>query len=180
MVSWPAIASTGATLALLTVTFWQAREISSLRDAVKQLQEPPPPPPPAGAGRTSKPMFAGLYAEEKPGALAGLSSVPGARVMAVAGVLAVAALGLGLLGGSGVRADEMTSRGQLDSMRLQLDSVSARLQSLGDTLRLVAAPVPKPTPSASKPAAVQRVASRPTAVPAAPQILPAPTLPGTP
>ena len=60
--SWPVLVSTGATLALLVATFWQARALAALRDAVKKLQEPPPVAPPAGTtGRGSKPMFAGLY-----------------------------------------------------------------------------------------------------------------------
>jgi hypothetical protein len=180
--SWPVLVSAGATLALLAAAFRQARELAALRDAVKQLQEPPPPPaPPAGpTGRGSKPMFAGLYAAKEPSALEGLSGVPGAPLMAVAGLLVLVALGLGLAGGSKAPSADMTARAELTSLRTELDSVSGMVRNLGDSLRLAAAPAPKSAPVAPKSAAVRRVASRPSAIPAAPQILPAPSLPGTP
>lgn len=180
--SWPVLISTGATLALLVAALWQARELAALRDAVKKLQEPPPPPaPPAGTnGRRSKPMFAGLYAEQEPSALEGLSRVPGAPLMAVAGLLVLVGLGLGLFGGNNARSVGMASKVELDSLRAGLDSVSGMIRNLSDTLRLVTAPAPKPAPVAAKAATARRLASRPSVIPAAPKILPAPSLPGTP
>jgi hypothetical protein len=180
--SWPMLVSTGATLAVLVAVLWQARELAALRHSVKQLQEPPPPPaPPASpGGRASKPMFAGLYAEKEPSALDGLIRVPGAPLLAIAGLLVLAALGLGLAGGSTTPGVNLASRAELDTLRATLDSVSGRVRLLGDSLQLVAAPAPRPAAVVARTTPERRVASRPTTIPAAPQILPAPSLPGTP
>lgn len=180
--SWPVLASTGATLAVLVALTWQARELTVLRDAVKQLQEPPPPPaPPAGpGGRASKPMFSGLYAEKKPSALEALGRIPGAPLMAVAGLLVLIALGLGLAGDSKTPGVNLASRAELDTLRATIDSVSGRVRSLGDSLQLVAAPASRPAAVVARSTPERKVASRPTTIPAAPQILPAPSLPGTP
>ena len=179
--SWPIVASTGAILALLAATLWQGREIVALREAVKKLQEPPIPPSSTGtAGRKSKPMFTGLYAEKVPGALDGLGRLPAAPAMCLAGLLAVAALGVGLLGGTRAAETDTASRAQLDSMRTQLDTLSGRVRTMNDSPQLVAFTTPKPAPVATKPAAARRVASRSVTIPAAPQILPAPILPGAP
>ncbi len=179
--SWPVLASTGATLAVLVALIWQARELTVLRDAVKQLQEPPPPAPPTGpGGRASKPMFSGLYAQKEPSALEALGRIPGAPLMAIAGLLVLVALGLGFAGGSKTPGVNLASRAELDTLRATIDSVSGRVRSLGDSLQLVAAPAPRPAAVVARPTPERKVASRPTTIPAAPQILPAPSLPATP
>ncbi len=175
---WSLIASTGALLALLAAAFWQGREIAALREAVKRLQEPPPPP--VVPARSSKPMFAGLYAEPAPGPLEGLNRIPGGPGFVAAGVLALLALVLALTT-TGSGAATSGNQVALDSVRSRVDSVAGVVRLLGDSLRLVTTAATKPVPAASTPSPVQRVATRRNSTAPVPsQILPPPPLPGAP
>lgn len=181
------LAAVAAVAAFGAAFLQQADALSRLRQELDLIKNPPPPPAPRPGGRASRPMMAALY-QEKESPVDALAGKPGMKPLVAAGVLAL--LGVTLM----IRfaAQAATSTGpspEVVALRAALDSTSARLTALGDSLgKLQAAPGAAPAPAATaagtgttvRRTSATRVAQRPAgseAIPKAPEILPPPPLP---
>lgn len=179
------LAALAAVAAFGAAFLQQADALSRLRQELELIKNPPPPPAPRPGGRASRPMMAALY-QEKDSPVDALADKPGMKPLVAAGVLAL--LGVTLMIRFAAQAATNTGPSpEVVALRAALDSTSARLTALGDSLgKLQAAPVAAPAAAAAgtaptvRRASSTRVAQRPAgsdAIPKAPEILPPPPLP---
>ena len=178
---WLVLAAAGAAIAVGVAWTLQALELRSLRQQLEDLKRPPQPVPASTAkpGRASGKLMNRLY-PERPARFAGFAEIPGGRALAAAVLFTLLAFGLGLARAGGASPSAAAVNPQLAELRGGLDSVSARMRQLDDSvaaLRQRALVAPHVAPGSTRPASAgKRPASRLATSPT-PAIAPAPPPP---
>ena len=171
-----------ALIAVLTVCLRQARELAEQRRMIEQLETKVlrlQPPPEIQSGTKPRARMMGALYAEKSGLLDELGSLPGAPLMGLAGALAIIALVFGLTLGRPSSAGEGPARSDIAGLHHGLDSVSAVVAKLSDSLRAMKPAVVAGTarPAVATQPRTQKAAapvSHPTALAPSPQIPSAP------
>jgi hypothetical protein len=155
------VCAAGSTAALLLASVVQALQLKRLRSRLDEAAESKGADPSGG----SRPRFGRIY-EESESAFTLLQSHPSEAALGAAAILLIAALVLGV--GGRASSDPTASEVAVAGLRRTVDSLSARIGQLQDTVRLaVVRPGSDPTHravDAAKPVNTQ-VASTPTAKP---------------
>jgi hypothetical protein len=155
-----------ATLALAGGLWRIAARLQALED--RHGPKPASSEPSSSRVSGAKPLLSALYREPPPSLLSGLGSLPGARWVGAALLLALIALVLPLRTPEGPRPVATLPDSGVAHLHQRLDSLALIVTQLRDSLRLAAAP----RPSGAQPAPT-RLARQPTArvatvLPAAP------------
>src|SRR5262245_28574488 len=138
------LAAAAAIVAVLAACATAASTIGELRRELDEIKARPGPTPPQepSARHTPARMTKAIYAEPE-GGLGSLTDLPGGPALAVAGVLALASVGIGVVGSSSASRDAEAHVAEVATLRGALDSTRARVQILSDSLhQTLAAAVP--------------------------------------
>src|SRR5262245_39531455 len=165
------LAAAAAIVAVLAACAMAASTIGEMRRELDEIKARPWPAPPQEPSSRHTParMMKAIYPEPE-GGLGALTDLPGGPALAVAGVLALASAGLGLLGSSAASRDAAGHVAEVATLRGALDSTRARVQILSDSLHQTLAAASPAATAAPKVAASPKsnAASRPAPARTAP------------
>jgi hypothetical protein len=131
------LSAAAAAAALWLGALGQASALRRLREELDEVRRPPAPPS-RSRGRSSRPMFSGLYQTEQTSFWAKLQAVPGGMALAAAATLAAVAVALTLWGPAEAPSRPEVPAVELTAIQASVDSVSQALSQLRDSLRLAA------------------------------------------
>lgn len=138
------LASAGAAIAIVVAWTYHAGQIRDLRQQLEELKRPPAAAAPRASGK-----FVNKLYPERTSPFAVLTRDPGAVALSVFALLALVALSLGAVRGSG-STESTALRPEITGLKSGLDTVNARLAELSDsfsTLRDRATKVSNPAPA---------------------------------
>jgi hypothetical protein len=174
-------ASIGAVVAILWAWVWQAREVAELRKKIEEAEERDRAATALASatrsGKASGMKFGGLYKEE-PGLLDLYQSLPGAPALVVAALLMILTLGFTVAPGrhQATPGQESPAHNEVAGLHATLDSLSGRVQALGDSLRVARITTPTKTAEPPHSASPHQVPTQRRAATPGPKIPPPPPL----